>query len=70
MQRFLKKTSLLQVLSGLFTNLAAGAVGLIIFTPNFIPLESYGAKFALTYDTAFAIIFLFVAVKLDELSKI
>lgn len=61
--------SWLRVLSGFFTNLAAGSLGLIILTPNFIPIDSVGKLLPLTYDISLAIVALVTAVKLVEAIK-
>ena len=69
-KRLFTNKSLLRVLSGLFTNLSAAALGLVIFTPNFIPLNTPAGLLSLTYDIVFAIVFLLVAVILDEKGNI
>lgn len=61
--------SWLRILSGLFTNLAAAALAVIIITPNFIPIDSTIKVWALTYDITLGIVLLVVAVKLDEAIK-
>lgn len=58
--------SWLRVLSGLFTNLSAGMLGVVIIAPNFLPLDSPVRFLLLTYDLIFAIVFLIIAVFLDE----
>ena len=60
--------SWLRVLSGLCTNLSAGAIGLILITPSFLPFDST-AFLSLTYDVGIAILFMLAAVKLDEAIK-
>jgi len=69
MNNFLNK-SWLTVLSGLFTNLSAGWLGLIIIAPNFLPLNNIEKLWIFTYEVFFAIVFLVLAVKLDERVRI
>lgn len=68
MSRFFSK-SWFRVLSGLFINLSAGWLGLVIITPNFFPLTGLGSLWVFTYEVFFAILFLVIAVKLDERIK-
>ena len=58
--------SWLRILSGLFTNLSDGMLGVVIIAPNFLPLNSLEDFFLLTYDIVSAIVFLLVAVRFDE----
>ena len=63
-KRFSK--SWFRVLSGLFTNLSAGWLGLIVITPNFIPLSIPGNKDVLIYEGVFGILSLVTAIMFDE----
>lgn len=69
MERFFTK-SWLRVLSGLCTNLSAGMLGVVIIAPNFLPLNNPAKYLLLTYDSIFAILFLVLAVLLDEKVKL
>lgn len=64
--KILFSESRLSVLSGLFTNLAAGWIGAIIIFPNFSDLSFFFNKFILLSDLVAAIICLLVAFWLEE----
>ena len=66
MKRFFSK-SWLRILSGLFTNLAATALAVMIILPNFLSDNSSAKSWLLTYNAVMATIFLLLAVRLDEL---
>ena len=58
--------SWLRVLSGLFTNLAAGAFGLVVVTPNFIGADNLATVLTLTSDILLGIVFIVTAERLDR----
>ena len=58
----------LRVLSGLFTNLAAGWVGAVFIFPNFSDLSSLVNKLVLTYNALAAIVSILIAFWLEERS--
>lgn len=66
LMRKLFTKSWMRILSGLFTNLSAGALALVVIAPSFIPLDSFSKFLTLLYDAGIGIIFLVTAVKLDE----
>lgn len=52
--------------AGLFTNLAAGWIGVIFIAPNFSDLSKIGDVWVLTFDVFFAILFSWLGIKLEE----
>lgn len=60
------KPSQLRILSGLFTNLAAGWVGAMIITPNFSDVTNFRGAFVLLFDAVAAIVSLVIAFLIEE----
>lgn len=56
-------------LTGLFTNLAAGWIGVIFIAPNFSNLANAEDVWSLTLDIFFAILFSWLAIKFEEYIK-
>ncbi|OGE14625.1 hypothetical protein A3F00_01230 [Candidatus Daviesbacteria bacterium RIFCSPHIGHO2_12_FULL_37_11] len=65
MESFFTK-SWLRVLSGLFTNLAAGSFALVVITPNFIGIDNFTTLLTLTSDIVLGIVFITIAERLDK----
>jgi len=61
--------SWLRVLSGLSTNMSAGAFGLVVVFPNILNLTKQENFFILTGNLLVGILLLLVAVRLDEKVK-
>lgn len=60
------KPSQLRILSGLFTNLAAGWFGAMIIAPNFSDVSSFRGVFVLLFDGLAAIVSLVIAFLIEE----
>ena len=58
--------SWLRILTGVFVNFASAWFGLIIITPNFLPLQEITHGGALIVDLIGGIVSIVIAVKLDE----
>ena len=63
------KNALSKTLSNVCTNLSAGWFGFILIVPGFSPPQSLDDWFILTKSVSFGIVFMWLAYKLERMSK-